>query len=140
MCQITCVDQIDWYYFLAIIYLSSTVSFLKGCCSQHELKNVDQSLSNSALYGHRCLEKSKNYTKRLANVMIKSSIMKWLNTPWYPLLKDLLKTVQCHMENLFLIKQPNVRKLLCKFTETLDVKPNIFFLTVMCCWVKSQGN
>ena len=61
---------------------------------------VDQSLSNRALYKHRCLENIRIYTNWLENVMINLRTRQFLKMSWYPLLKDLLTTVQCHMVHL----------------------------------------
>ena len=55
---------------------------------------LDQFLSNSSLYEHRCLEILGSYTNLLANVMTNSIIGRSLKKSWYPLLRDLTKSVK----------------------------------------------
>ena len=54
----------------------------------------DQSLSNSALYEHRCLENIKKYTHLLVKVSTNISIRLYWKPPRSPLLKGLPTTVQ----------------------------------------------
>ena len=65
---------------------------------------VDQSLINSALYEHKCLENTRNYKRWPENVMINSSTRQLLKPPWYPLLRDFMTKVQCNLGNLLLLK------------------------------------
>ena len=51
---------------------------------------VDQYLSNSAMYEHRCLKILKSYTNMLEHVTTKNSTRKLLKQQWSLLLRDLL--------------------------------------------------
>ena len=44
-------------------------------------------------------ETLRGYTELLENTTIKNSTSKFLNQKWSQLLRDLLKTVQCHLAN-----------------------------------------
>ena len=63
---------------------------------------VDQLLSDSALYKHRCLEILKNYANLLVNAMINNSIKLFLKQQWYKLLRYLTTTVQRHLSHMWL--------------------------------------
>ena len=65
---------------------------------------VDQSLSNSYLHEHRCMEKLISYTNPLVNVMINNRIIPFLEHKWSPLLRNLLTTVQFHLAYILLSK------------------------------------
>ena len=56
---------------------------------------LDQFLSNSSLYEHRCLEILGSYTNLLENFMTNRSIGPSLKKSWYPLLRDLRTSVKC---------------------------------------------
>ena len=59
---------------------------------------IDKPLSNSVIYEHRCQEIEINFTHLLVNGMINRSIKLLLKRKWSPLLRDLMTTVQCHLE------------------------------------------
>ena len=63
---------------------------------------ADQSLSNSAIYKHICLETLQNYTNMIVNLMINLSISPFLNHKWYPLLRYLITISQCCLAHLWL--------------------------------------
>ena len=49
---------------------------------------IDQSLSNYAIYEHKCLENTKNDTNKLLSVTISNNSKILLRLPWFLLLKD----------------------------------------------------
>ena len=64
---------------------------------------VDQSLSDcEIIYEHRCLENINKPYKTAIQCDYKQQYKAILKQQWYPLLRVLLKIVQCHLANMWL--------------------------------------
>ena len=72
---------------------------LKGMLQSLRLKyhvqtiGIDQSLSNNAIYEHKCLENIKNYTNKLVSVTTSKKSKIFLRLLWFLFLKDSPTTV-----------------------------------------------
>ena len=86
-------------YVLSIDTFEQQCVVLKGMLQSPRLKyhvqtiGIDQSLSNNAIYEHKCLENIKNYTKNLVSVMTRNNLKIFLRLIWFLLLKDSPMTV-----------------------------------------------
>ena len=103
----------------------SVIKFMvKSLCLKYHMKTIgiDQYLSNSALFKHRCLQNIKNLYKHagkwedqqqfkdiLEATIVSTTEVFTDNSPTYP-----MKTTP--------VKKPSARKLLCLFTNILYVK------------------
>ena len=139
--QIACVDQSD-NTIIDVDSFDQKCIIIKGLLQSEILKQhmviigAEQSLSNSALYKHRCLENTK----------IKQLAVKCDDKYQY---KEILEDTMVSTTEVFTDNSPipsgtyvpekktNARKPLCPFSETLDVKPKTAVRRL--CAAKSKG-
>ena len=81
-------------YFLSIHTFEQKFVLIEGMLKSLRLKyhvqtiGIEPSLSNNAIYEHKCLENIKNYTKKLVSVTTRNSSKIFLRLLWFILLKD----------------------------------------------------
>ena len=86
-------------YVLSIDTFEQQCVVFKGMLQSLRLKDhvqtigIDPSLSNNAIYEHKCLENIKNYTNKLVSVTTRKNSKIFLRLIWFLLLKDSPTTV-----------------------------------------------
>ena len=83
---------------------------------------VDQSLSNSALYEHRCLVNIKKLYKVAVKCEYQYRYKAIIGSALFSITKVCTDNSLMTPNSYVSTKNPSARKSLCQFTETLDVK------------------
>ena len=85
---------------------------------------VDQSLSDSAMYEHGCLENIKNLHKHAGNCDYQQQYKDILESDMVSNHEGFTDDIPMSTGPYVTLKKPSTRKSLCQFSQVLDVKQN----------------
>ena len=125
-------------YVLSIDTFKQKYVVLKGMLKSPRLKDrvqtiaVDQSLSNNAIYEHKCLENIKTVYEQASKCDEQQQLKDILEA-------DMVSTPEVFTDNIPIspitstpIKKPSAQKSLCLFTNILEVKKNCLLSSWIC--------
>ena len=116
--------------FSQLIHLNNNVLCFKGMFQSPQLKDqvhiigIDQSLSNNAIYEHKCLENIKKLYKQAGKCDGQQQFKDILETGMFSTPEIFTNNSPISPMKSTPIKKPSTQKSLCLFTKNIEVKKN----------------